>query len=82
MTLHFRVRLGAVSLRFRNPAEITVLVCEQKLYISDMVFVQMQKLSCLPADVSYFLCCTASAKKEIGDVCTQHSVNIAWFHWG
>ena len=36
MTLHFRVRLGAVSLRFRNPAEITVLMCKQKLYISDI----------------------------------------------
>ena len=27
--------------------------------------------TCLRADVSYFLCCTPRATKEIGDVCTQ-----------
>ena len=31
MTLHFRDRRGAASLRCRNRAEITVLVCEQNM---------------------------------------------------
>ena len=32
VTLHFRARRGAASLRHRNHAEITVLMCEQKPY--------------------------------------------------
>ena len=32
MTLHFRDQGGATSLRYRNRAKITVLVCEQKPY--------------------------------------------------
>ena len=39
-----RDRRGAASLRYRNSAEITVLMCEQKL-LSAMVFVPAQKLS-------------------------------------
>ena len=37
-----RDRRGAASLRYRNRAEITVLMCEQKL-LSGMVFVPAQK---------------------------------------
>ena len=32
VTLHFRDQRGAVSLRHRNHAEITVRMCEQKHY--------------------------------------------------
>ena len=32
-------------------------------------------LSCLRADVSYFVCCTR-ATKEIGDVCTQATASV------
>ena len=32
VTLHFRDRLGEASLRYRNRAEITVCMCEQKPY--------------------------------------------------
>ena len=32
MSLHFRDWRGAVSLRYRNRAKITVLMCEQKSY--------------------------------------------------
>ena len=32
MTLHFRDRRGAASLRYRNRAKITVVMCEQKPY--------------------------------------------------
>ena len=39
-----RDRRGAASLRYRNRAEVTVLMCEQKL-LSGMVFVPAQKLS-------------------------------------
>ena len=40
MTLHFRDRYGATSLYYRNRAEITVLMCEQKPSpgLSGMVF--------------------------------------------
>ena len=43
-TIVLRDRRGAASLRYRNSAEITVLMCEQKL-LSGMVFVPAQKLS-------------------------------------
>ena len=33
MTLHFTDQGGAASLRYRNRAEITVVMCEQKPYI-------------------------------------------------
>ena len=33
VTLHFRDRRGAASLRYRNRAEIIVLMCEPKLYL-------------------------------------------------
>ena len=32
MTLHFKDRRGAASLRYRNRTEITVLMCEQELH--------------------------------------------------
>ena len=32
VTLHYKHRNGAASLRYRNRAEITVLMCEQKPY--------------------------------------------------
>ena len=32
VTLHYKHRKGAASLRYRNHAEITVLMCEQKPY--------------------------------------------------
>ena len=41
VTLHFRDRRGAATLRYRNRAKITVLMCEQK---PGMVFVRVQKL--------------------------------------
>ena len=43
-TIVLRDRRGAASLRYRNSAEITVLMYEQKL-LSGMVFVPAQKLS-------------------------------------
>ena len=33
VTRHFRVQRGAASLRYRNRAEITVLMCEQRYYL-------------------------------------------------
>ena len=45
LTLHFRDGCGEASLRNRNRAAITVLVCEQKPYRSSMIFVAAQKLS-------------------------------------
>ena len=33
VTLHFRERRGVASLRHRNGAEITALMCEQKPYL-------------------------------------------------
>ena len=42
-TIAARDRRGAASLRYRNGAEITVLMCEQKP-LSGMVFVPAQKL--------------------------------------
>ena len=43
-TIVLRDRRGAASLRYRNSAEITVLMCEQKP-LTGMVFVSAQKLS-------------------------------------
>ena len=45
VTLLFRYWCGAASLRYRNHAEITVVVCEQKPY---PVFAPAQKLSGIP----------------------------------
>ena len=33
VTRHFRLQRGAASLRYRNRAEITVLMCEQRYYL-------------------------------------------------
>ena len=45
VTSPFRDQRGADSLRHRNRAATTVLMCEQKPYRSGMVFVAVQKLS-------------------------------------
>ena len=44
VTLHFRDRRGGASLRYRNHAEITVLMCEKEA-LSGMISVPAQKLS-------------------------------------
>ena len=45
VTLLLRDRRGAASLRKKNRAEITVLICKQKTYLSGVIFVPAQKLS-------------------------------------
>ena len=44
-TLHFKHRRGVASLRYRNRAAITVLMCEQKCY--------MVWFSCRRKDICY-----------------------------
>ena len=60
MTVVFRVWRGAASLRYRNGAEITVLMCEQKLYLvwfscqhkSYLVFCKLTRVRVLSLYVS------------------------------
>ena len=46
------------------------------LRLNFAIFAQFKIFPCLRADVSYFLCCTPRAAKEIGDVCTQAKFSL------
>ena len=52
LTLHFRDRRSEASLRYRNSAVITVLMCQQKPYPGGIVLAPAQKLSVIGVNIA------------------------------